>query len=119
MRTLRIYCLNNFLTKQKKVLIIFIRYITSVVLITGSLYLLTVFIQFPIPDRLPLIITNLFYFSMSLFVCMFDFEVYLTLFYFSMSLYVSLYSLYGFFFFWYGFYVSLIVWYVWFFCKFN
>lgn len=68
------------------------------------MYLLTAFIQFPIPDTLPLIITNLFYFSMSLFVCMFGFEVWLTLFYFSMSWYVFLYV---FFFF------------VWLLCKFN
>ena len=53
MRTLRIYYLNNFHIQCTAVFSIFIMlYITSLILIyliTGSLYLLTVFIQVPIP----------------------------------------------------------------------
>ena len=52
MRTLRIYSLNNFPIYHTAVLIIFIMYITSLVLIyliTGSLDLLTAFIQFLLP----------------------------------------------------------------------
>ena len=55
MRTLRSYSLNNFPIYHTVVLLIVITlYITALVLvylITGSIYLLTTFFQFPLPPR--------------------------------------------------------------------
>ena len=57
MTTLRIYSLNYFCTYHTAVFITFIMWqVTSLVLIyllTGSLYPLTTFIQFPIPSQPP------------------------------------------------------------------
>ena len=51
---------NNFLANYDDHVV---RYIPSIYLITGSLYVLSTFIQFPLPYSLPLVTTNLISFS--------------------------------------------------------
>ena len=72
MRTLRIYSLNNFHIEHSAELIILIMLcITSLVLIdliTGSVFLLTTFLYFPLLCLPPLVTTNLISFSVSLFL---------------------------------------------------
>ena len=79
MKTLRIYSqqlLRINICEINVLIILIMLYITSLVLtylITGSLYFLTTFIQFPLPNTLlpppPPVITNLISFSISLFIC--------------------------------------------------
>ena len=77
MRTLRIYSLYNFPVYHTALLtIVIILYIISVVLIyltTGSLYLLTAFLQFLLSP--PLVTTNLISFSMSLYLLLLLFQI--------------------------------------------
>ena len=69
MRTVRTYSLND--SDIYNIYINYINhvvyYLSSIYFITGSLHLLTTFIQFPLSHPLPLVITNLISLSMNLF----------------------------------------------------
>ena len=69
MRTVRTYSLND--SDIYNIYINYINhvvyYLSSICFITGSLHLLTTFIQFSLSHPLPLVITNLISFSMNLF----------------------------------------------------
>ena len=63
MKTFRIYSLSNFHIKPTAVFFILTRLYTAsqvfIDLLTGSFYLLTTFLQFPPPQPLPLVMTNM------------------------------------------------------------